>query len=138
MLPSHKISKKYIHGKKAVSAHPNGNQTTCNSGNATICMIAPFFERPSSVVERNKKSIDGLHSVPEPNKNTFMLENKKMKRSETPQKKIGIRQLGNRLIADERASSKEGLKKYERYTELSSLLNSQANSASKKKKGSAR
>lgn len=92
-----------IGSKKAVSSHPNGNQTTCNSGNATICMMPTFIDRPSSVVEWNKKSMDGIHSVPEPVQSKgFAFENKKIKRSETPSKKLAIWQYGNRLISDER------------------------------------
>ena len=29
-------------------------------------MVPSFFERPSSVIERSKKTIEGVHSVPEP------------------------------------------------------------------------
>lgn len=54
-------------------------------------MMTPFFERPSSVVERNKKSIDGIHSVPEPVQSKgFVFDHKKTKWSETPSKKIAI------------------------------------------------
>ncbi len=79
-----------IGGKKKypwkIPSNPHGNNTTCNSGNATIVMMTPFFERPSSVIERTKKSMDGFHSVPEPISNQF-LDGKRIKWSETPTKK---------------------------------------------------
>jgi len=82
-------------------------------------MITPFFERPSSVIERTKKSFEGIHSVPEPAK-ANIFDGWRQKRSETPTKKHWQQKL-----SEEKTGSKEALWKYEWYTELSSILNSQ-------------
>ena len=81
-------------------------------------MIPSFFERPSSVIERSKKPFEGVHSVPEPaNPKFFQRVNK---RSETPSKKY----VKAYKLSEERTNSKDIIKKLERYTELSSILNS--------------
>ena len=101
-------------------SNPHGNNTTCNSGNATICMVPSFFERPSSVIERSKKTIEGVHSVPEPANPKFFYDKWLNKRSETPSKKY----VKAYKLSEERTNSKDMIKKLERYTELSSILNS--------------
>lgn len=84
-------------------------------------MMTPFFERPASVIEWSKKSIEGIHSVPEPAEPKFFDGKRQGKWSETPQKKFK-----SGKYSEERTNSKDALKKqYERYTELSSILNSQ-------------
>ena len=86
-----------------------------------MSMITPFFDRPSSVIEWTKKSIEGVHSVPEPANPKFFYDKKNHKRSETPSKKY----VKAYKLSEEWAGSKDALKKFEWYTELSSLLNSQ-------------
>jgi len=60
-------SKKRLSAKKRnhiVTTHKDGSQTTVHSGNNTS-MMTPFFERPSSVVEKKQKFIDVNSSMPE-------------------------------------------------------------------------
>ena len=83
-------------------------------------MVPSFFERPSSVIERSKKTIDGVHSVPEPANPKFFYDKWVNKRSETPSKKY----MKAYKLSEEWNNSKEILKKIEKYTELSSILNS--------------
>jgi len=47
-------------------------------------MMTPFFERPASVIEWSKKSIEGIHSVPEPAEPKFFDGKRQGKWSETP------------------------------------------------------